>query len=330
MMLFRPEQHDVDKEGAERMRQGLKWLSTVMAFGMLLVLLGGAIVTKTESGEGCGDSWPFCEGGMLGGWLPQPNFASFVEYGHRLVSGIEGLLVLATLIGVMLYLRQHRLILILVISTFFFTVLQAILGAFAVIWPTSSAVMALHFGFSLIAFASAFLLTLYIWRLSPAASTNAIASQSEPLQPMVSRSYRNEIWALTVYTYIVVYLGAFVRHTGSSGGCTGWPLCNGEWIPELSGAAGIAFLHRVGALMLLIWIVYQFLITRRHYREVRDVYLAMNAVMILAITQILTGAVIVFTITTGFYIFASLIHTLSIAGLFGVLCYLCIRSRQLS
>jgi pyruvate kinase len=38
----------------------------------------------------------------------------------------------------------------------------------------------------------------------------------------------------------------------------------------------------------------------------------------------------VFTITTDFYVFASLIHTLSIAGLFGVLCYVSIRSHQLS
>lgn len=311
------------------MRQGLKWLSVVMAAGMLLVLLGGAVVTKTESGEACGDSWPFCEGGMLGGWLPQPNLQSIAEYSHRLVSGVEGLLVLATLVGVFMYLRQHKLIVWLAMSTFFFTVLQAILGALAVIFATSSAVMALHFGFSLIAFASALLLAWYIWRLHRHHG-NPEAISSRPDKPLVSRSYRNEIWALTIYTYIVVYMGAFVRHTDSYGGCQGWPLCNGEFIPELTGASGIAFLHRIGAFILFLWIVYQFLITRKHYHHVSDIRGAMNAVMILIVIQVLTGAVIVFAIDTGFYVYSSLIHTLSIAGLFGTLCYLCIRSRQIS
>jgi cytochrome c oxidase assembly protein subunit 15 len=313
------------------MRRGLKWLSAVMAFGMLLVLLGGAVVTKTESGEGCGDSWPLC----YGKFLPEWSFESVVEYSHRFVSGVEGLLVLAAFIGVLVALRRNRLIVWLATATLFFTILQAILGALAVIWETSSAVMALHFGFSLIAFASALLQTMYIWRLPDGAFDAAVKGQVDKQlaterEPKVSRSYRNEIWALTVYTYVVVYLGAFVRHTDSSGGCMGWPLCNGEFVPELTGATAIAFLHRVGALLLFLWIIYQYLVTRKHYRSVRDVYGSMNAVLILAVTQIATGAVIVFTITTGFYVYASLIHTLSIAGLFGVLCYLSIRTKQLA
>ena len=303
------------------MRRGLKWLSGLMALGMLLVLLGGAVVTKTESGEGCGDSWPLC----YGKFLPEWSFESVVEYSHRLVSGIEGLLVLACFIWVLVSLRKYRLIVALAACTLFFTILQAILGALAVIWESSDAVMALHFGFSLIAFASALLQTWYIWRLDKHGDNYII----RPAQPLVTKSYRNEIWALSIYVYGVVYLGAFVRHTNSSAGCLGWPLCNGEWIPELSGMTGIAFLHRIGALVLFLWVVYQYLITRKHYRHVRDMYLSMTAVMVLAVTQVLTGAVIVFTITTEFYVYASLIHTLSIAGLFGVLCYMSIRSRQI-
>jgi cytochrome c oxidase assembly protein subunit 15 len=193
--------------------------------------------------------------------------------------------------------------------------------------------MALHFGFSLIAFASAFLQTMYIWRLPQEAyhseSKGKVDESVSIKEPQVTRSYRNEIWALTIYTYVVVYLGAFVRHTDSGGGCIGWPLCNGEFVPELTGATGVAFLHRVGALILFVWILYMYWIVRKHYRQVRDVYVSMTAVLILAVTQIATGAVIVFTITTGFYVYASLIHTLCIAGLFGVLCYLSIRAKQL-
>jgi cytochrome c oxidase assembly protein subunit 15 len=129
---------------------------------------------------------------------------------------------------------------------------------------------------------------------------------------------------------MVVYLGAFVRHTDSSGGCTGWPLCNGEFVPELNGATGVAFLHRIGALLLLLWVLYQFWVSMKHYRTVSDIYGPMKIVLALTLAQIATGALIVFTITTSFYVYASLIHTLTIAGLFGVLCYVSIRSHQLS
>ncbi|MEH6944979.1 heme A synthase, partial [Bacillus sp. JJ722] len=36
------------------MHQGLKRLAVLTTIGMLLILLGGALVTKTESGMGCG------------------------------------------------------------------------------------------------------------------------------------------------------------------------------------------------------------------------------------------------------------------------------------
>lgn len=33
----------------------IKWLATVSTIGMIFILLGGALVTKTDSGMGCGD-----------------------------------------------------------------------------------------------------------------------------------------------------------------------------------------------------------------------------------------------------------------------------------
>ena len=34
----------------------IKWLAVVSTIGMIFILLGGALVTKTGSGAGCGDS----------------------------------------------------------------------------------------------------------------------------------------------------------------------------------------------------------------------------------------------------------------------------------
>ena len=58
--------------------------------GMLFVLLGGALVTKTESGMGCGRSWPLCNGQLIPSDI---TFEFVIELAHRVVSGGVGLLV---------------------------------------------------------------------------------------------------------------------------------------------------------------------------------------------------------------------------------------------
>ena len=44
------------------MNKGLKWVSILTTVGMFLVLIMGALVTKTGSAEGCGNTWPLCHG----------------------------------------------------------------------------------------------------------------------------------------------------------------------------------------------------------------------------------------------------------------------------
>src|SRR5690625_1492287 len=70
----------------------LKGLSVVSTVGMLFILLGGALVTKTESGAGCGDSWPLCNGQLFPTDIT-PELV--IEYSHRLVSTTMGITVLA-------------------------------------------------------------------------------------------------------------------------------------------------------------------------------------------------------------------------------------------
>lgn len=57
----------------------------------LLVILWGAWVRISHSGDGCGDHWPLCDGQLI------PDFAqkkTWIEYAHRLMSGSYGLIVL--------------------------------------------------------------------------------------------------------------------------------------------------------------------------------------------------------------------------------------------
>ena len=53
--------------------------------------------------------------------------------------------------------------------------------------------------------------------------------------------------AASVMTVGLIAYGAWVRASGSGLGCPDWPLCNGDVVPALKGAAAIEFGHRVYA-----------------------------------------------------------------------------------
>ncbi|MCZ8522371.1 MULTISPECIES: COX15/CtaA family protein [Paenibacillus] len=296
-----------------RIQKWLKQLSFASMAGMFLILVMGALVTKTESGRGCGDDWPLCNGKFV----PAYTIESFIEYSHRFVVGVVGLILLATTILVFLCSKRKDAKWY-VGGAMFFTVLQAILGALAVIWPQSSAVLALHFGFSLLSFAFTLLLYLVFTRYGEAMNKGD--------GTRLSGGVRRSVWAVVVYSYVVVYLGAFVRHTEAVGGCIGWPLCNGQVIPEMVGATSIVFIHRVAAALLGLSLLALFLVVRTQAAPGSAVYQAARLSLVLVILQILSGGFVTLAIGHDIYLLASLLHAVLVSCLFGILCYLGITS----
>lgn len=288
---------------------------------MFFATFGGMVVTKTDSGLGCGQEWPLCNGKFI----PAYTVSSLIEYSHRAVSGMAGLAALASLIAFWRYKRDRKDLMAYVVMTSVFVIVQAIMGALAVVKPQSAAVMALHFGFSLIAFASSVMLALGMRRVEKA----KMPLGSERL-PRVSNGFRRLVWGATIYTYIVVYIGAFVSHTDSREGCSGWPLCNGEVIPELGGGVGIAFMHRVAALLLLIVVAVMGHFAYWRNRDNREIQMLGVSATVLCLLQIFSGAIIMATMHNDeVYVFSALGHTLLISALFGVLSYLSVRVWQL-
>jgi cytochrome c oxidase assembly protein subunit 15 len=298
----------------------IKWLTWVTCLGMFLVLIAGVTVTKTDSGRGCGGGagFPLCNGKFI----PAYTLESIIEYSHRAITGVEGILVLMTFVAIYRKFGRRNEAFFYASGALLFTIVQAILGAMAVIWETSSAVMALHFGFSLLAFTFTLLIVLRIWRNTDIGQMTVSAH----VQPF----YRKLVWSTTIYTYVVVYIGAFVRHTDSAGGCSGWPLCNGEVIPELSGSTGIAFIHRLAAMLVFLLIVWITILGSRRYNQPQEISRLSILALILTISQVLSGAWVTNVLySENMYVFAGLVHTMIIAALFAVLSYMCIRTWQL-
>lgn len=282
---------------------------------MFVVLAAGVLVTRLDAGRGCGNDWPLCNGKFV----PAYTLESIVEYSHRFITGIEGILVLVTFILVLRAYGAKSEHFLYVAGTALFTVLQAILGAMAVVWEQSDAVMALHFGVSLLAFTFALLTWIRIRRTDDKADGGR-----------AGKRFRRLVWFITFYAYVVVYTGAYVKHTDSQGGCEGWPLCNGAVIPELSGAAGIAFGHRLAALLILVLAVWLYAKSRRELPAGSELGKLSAAALALTLLQIATGALVVFALAdVNWYVFSGLLHTTVIAALYGTLGYLSIRAWQL-
>jgi cytochrome c oxidase assembly protein subunit 15 len=204
---------------------------------MFVVLVMGATVTTTGSAQGCGRDWPLCGGRFI----PELAVGTLIEFSHRAVTGVEGILVLGLTIAALALYRRERPILVLAPLMFVSLVLQAGLGAWAVKYPQQPAVLALHFGVSLIALASTTLTALYI--------RGRVAMRSAPTVPV---SLRMATWATAAYLYLLVYSGAFIRHAGDAAACPGWPLCGAPAGAAGPGALSVNLAHRLAAGMAVL------------------------------------------------------------------------------
>ncbi|QAY68211.1 COX15/CtaA family protein [Paenibacillus protaetiae] len=299
-------------------------LSLISCIGMLLVLLAGALVTNTGAGMGCGRHWPLCNGKFV----PALSLASLIEYSHRFITGLEGIVVVAVFIWTIIYFRKDKSKFLEPLyyagAALLFTIIQALMGAAAVMWSQVPAVMALHFGISLLAVAATMLHVAWTRR----------EKHGELDKPQIlPRSIFPRMLLLTIYCYVVVYLGAFIRHTESTGGCLDWPLCNGKVIPDMIvstglSASGAVFIHRVAGLILGLCILGMFLHIRKVTRGRSTVLTRSSAwSLVLLIAQILSGAWLTLTILDDdWFIFTSLFHNLIVTGLFGLLVDILIRS----
>ncbi len=292
------------------MRALVRPLSLAATTGMFLVVVMGATVTNTGSAAGCGRSWPLCNGQVI----PEFAVATLIEFSHRAVTGVETVLLITFAVGVWLTDRQHleiRVLAPLMVGTL---VLQALMGAWAVVYPQTPGVLASHFGISLAAFASVLLATTFI---------RAADSGDRSRARGVSVAYRWTVWATLLYVGIVVYLGAYIRHAGYELACGGWPLCNGALFPGLSGPVGIAFAHRLAALGSVLLLAGLAVWSMRLRKTRPDLTRGSLVALALVLLQSLSGGLVA---VTHVGLFSALSHAGLMALLFGSVSYLCLQS----
>lgn len=272
---------------------------------MAFVQLGGALVTKTGSEDGCGSSWPLCHGALLPQNLP---IDTIIELSHRAISGLSLIVVLWLAITAWKHIGYIREVKPLAIISIAFLLVQALIGAAAVIWQQNSYVLALHFGISLISFSSVFVLMLIIFEVD---------KKYEADELYIRKPLRRLTWMMTGIVYLTIYTGALVRHAKASLAYGGWPLPFHDIIPHTE-QDWVQFAHRGMAFITFFWIMITFIHAVKNYSENRTIRYGYTTAFILIILQVITGAL---SVMTNVNLFIALLHALFITILFGMIAY---------
>ncbi len=296
-----------------RRRNGwLHLFARIVALTTLFLIFAGGMVTSTGSGLAVPD-WPLSYGKLM----PPMIGGIFYEHGHRMVATLVGMLV----IGLAVWLQRResrRWLRRLGWMALGAVCLQGLLGGITVLFFLPTAVSVSHAGLAELFFAT----------------TVAIALFTSPgwLRPAVhpEKPHRVSLGTLSTLTaagiYIQILFGALMRHTGAGLAIPDFPLMFGRlWPPSLEGPVAIHLLHRLGAVMvavLVIWTVAR--VVRDHRRRAELVRPALLMGLLL-LAQITLGG---FTVWSGKAPVITSVHVVTGAAMWGTSIYLALRARR--
>jgi heme o synthase len=258
--------------------QKLSVITIVATFALIVV---GGIVRVTGSGLGCPD-WPTCHGQLI----PPLERTAILEYSHRLVGAIVSPLILATTIGAWVWRRSDRAIRAPATALPILLAIQIGLGAVVVWLELPSMVVLVHLGFAMLILGA--LTWIGVLSGDPPAPTEAT--------PRDLHKFFSLAQAGAAAVFILILLGALVRAQGASWACTGFPTCNGEWLPFGANRwVDIHLTHRVVAYLVTAQLVV-IAINAAKLKLLPISMLQLAVVVVgLALVQITIGAVAVST-----------------------------------
>lgn len=263
--------------------RGLAWASVVSVFAMLIL---GGVVRVTESGLGCGDDWPLCDGQ----WLPALRSDAIIEYAHRVAASfLVGPLIAATFVAAWVKHRREPWIAWSATAAVALVIVQALLGAVTVTTELAGHVVILHLAVAEITFSSCILVLIMSYRGGMRSESPSWAVGKTRLFPALSLV---SLGAL----FILLISGSYLTNTESATwACATWPLCTNEWGGVFPGSklAMIHMAHRYVALIAGLLVMYALHLGFRGRTQPTVVrVLAMGALALFA-AQALAGAGVV-------------------------------------
>src|SRR5260370_2855473 len=206
------------------------------AFAYLQIALGG-LVRVSGSGLGCPD-WPLCHGRPY----PPADPHAIIEYSHRAVGTVTGLLIIATVVLAWVVFRTRRpLVAWIATASLIGVVGGGALGGMVVANELQPWLVVVHLGLAMMILG--FLVATAVLAGPPSAGIE-------------DRSFRRLTAVTASATYVMLLTGSTVVASNADQGCRSWPLCGGGFTPDFSGANAFTLPHRGASLFIGLLIVY--------------------------------------------------------------------------
>ena len=257
--------------------QRLCLITCVVIFG--LIVLGG-VVRATDSGDGCPD-WPLCHGKVI----PKTDKHTLIEYSHRATASVTGLLVLSIAVSAWRTRRNSPRILYPSSLAFGLVLVQGGLGGAAVLNDLAPEIVMVHLGLALTILALMMLITFSAF------------DETKPLAPLASSTTAGRLGVLSSLGVLsLMVIGAYVAVADYSLACSGWPLCNGDVVPD-HGATSVqvVYLHRVLALIVGFVLLGLLVVAWRERAQAPALLALAGAAFALFWVQVFVGAANIWT-----------------------------------
>src|SRR5262245_57688991 len=193
---------------------------TTALFAYLQIALGG-VVRVTGSGLGCPD-WPLCHGRPF----PPADLHSIIEYSHRAVGSITGVLLILTVVAAWLVFWRRRPVVAWVATASLVAIgAEGVVGGVVVFNELSSWLVVVHLALAMV--------ILGCVRATAILALPAAAGVQGRLAPLAAAA-----------TYVLLLTGSTVVASGADESCHAWPLCGSGFTPSFAGADAFTMLHR--------------------------------------------------------------------------------------
>ena len=247
------------------------------ACGTLLLVLAGGLVTSTGSSLSVPD-WPLSFGQVF----PKMEGGVFYEHGHRMIAATVGLLVSVLMVW-LLKSEPRRWVRRLGVAAFLAVVAQGVLGGITVLFKLPLLISMGHACLGQAFFCMTVTLAL---ATSREWTERTVAQRSEAQVP----GLRAMGAVTTAFIFLQLILGALVRHTGAGLSIPDFPLAFGRVVPPvLEGPILIAYLHRLGALAVTIYVSWLVARILRCHRDEPGLTRPALALAFLLVVQIALG-----------------------------------------
>jgi protoheme IX farnesyltransferase len=172
-----------------------------------------------------------------GSLLPNLEYHELVEWTHRLIALLVGILMAVTVISTLLWYRRPRRLLWMALLAATTYLAQAILGGITVLLNLDRTWIAAHMGNSMLLLASVILLATFS-RISLSPKPEREASLSPKLSSQ-AKWLRGVALGALLWTYVGLFTGSAVIGAEADVACSAWPQCSesqffpatpGEWV----------------------------------------------------------------------------------------------------